>query len=35
MKNNHPIFGHNIGYLRGKIVRKRETLMSDYVAIPE
>ena len=33
-KNAHTIFGPDIGPLRGKTVRKTETVMSDYEAIP-
>ena len=35
IKDAHTIFGPNVGSLRGKIVRKTETVMSDYVEIPE
>ena len=35
MKNAHTTFGLDIGSLRVKIIRKTETVMSDYVAIPE
>ena len=35
IKDAHTISGPNVGFLRGKIVRKTETVMSDYVEIPE
>ena len=35
IKNSYTIFGPDIGSLRGKTVRKIETVISDYVAIPE
>ena len=35
IKNSYTIFGPDIGSLRGKTVKKIETVISDYVAIPE
>ena len=35
IKNAYTIFGPNIGSLRGKTVRKTETVMLDYMAIPK
>ena len=35
IKNAHIIFGPDIGSLYGKTVRKKETVLSDYVVIHE